>query len=275
MAFWNRKNKSKDPLLKLILDKYHLNLLSIPRENASVGDLYVQDGDVQHLSSPGSITNFLEPKFGVPQLKIGEILSDISGVTSSNESGKVGLDLLEGFLNALGPVGAGSKIRGSYEKDSKQSIKFTFTNATRDYVDAALFGSALASGYKFNTKNALYEEGRRYFVVTGVAKSPSISIALDGDQKQVMDVNAEVKQLVNASGGISIETSGSGQITFKGDKSLAFGVELFELSYDIDKQKFSMSTINEAVGIRGDTKQVEQVVHTQINESEEGNAFIT
>ena len=67
-----------------------------------------------------------------------------------------------------------------------------------------------------------------YFVVTGVAKSPSISIALDGDQKQVMDVNAEVKQLVNASGGISIETSGSGQITFKGDKSLAFGVELFE-----------------------------------------------
>ena len=84
MAFWNRKNKSKDPLLKLILDKYHLNLLSIPRENASVGDLYVQDGDVQHLSSPGSITNFLEPKFEVPQLKIGEILSDISGVTSSD-----------------------------------------------------------------------------------------------------------------------------------------------------------------------------------------------
>ena len=39
-----------------------------------------------------------------------------------------------------------------------------------------------------------------------------------------------------------------------------------------------MSTINEAVGIREETKQVEQVeqvVHTQINESEEGNAFIT
>ena len=36
MAFWNRKDKSKDPLLKIILDKYHLNLLSIPRENATV-----------------------------------------------------------------------------------------------------------------------------------------------------------------------------------------------------------------------------------------------
>src|SRR5215831_12657544 len=198
MAFWNRKNKSKDPLLKLILDKYHLNLLSIPRENASVGDLYVQDGDVQHLSSPGSITNFLEPKFEIPQLKTGEILSDISGVTSSNESGKVGLDLLEGFLNGLGTLGLGIKVRGSYERDSKQSIKFTFTNATRDYVDAGLFGNAL-EGYKFNTRNALYDENRRYFVVTATVKSPSISILLDRDQKRVMNIDSEIKQLVGIS----------------------------------------------------------------------------
>jgi hypothetical protein len=273
MAFWNRKNKSKDPLLKLILDKYHLNLLSIPRENAFVGDLYVQDGDVQHLSSPGSITNFLEPKFEIPQLKMGEILSDISGVTSSNESGKVGLDLLEGFLNGLGPLGLGLKVRGSYERDSKQTIKFTFTNATRDYVDTGLFGNALGGGYKFNTRNALYEESRRYFVVTAIAKSPSISILLDRDQKQVMDIDAEIKQLVSASGGVSIEASGSGQITFKGDKSLAFGVELFELSYDMDKQKFSMSTTNEAMGLRG--TDMPQIAHTRANQAEEGNAFIT
>ena len=97
MAFWNRKDKSKDPLLKIILDKYHLNLLSIPRENATVCDLYMQDGDVQHLSSPGSITNFLEPKFEIPQIKSGESMADISGVTSRAESGKVGLDVRKDF----------------------------------------------------------------------------------------------------------------------------------------------------------------------------------
>lgn len=273
MAFWNRKNKSKDPLLKLILDKYHLNLLSIPRENAYVGDLYVQDGDIQHLSSPGSITNFLEPKFEIPQLKTGENLSDISGVTSSTDSGKVGLDLLEGFLNGLGPLGLGLKVRGRYEKGSKQTIKFTFTNATRDYVDTGLFGNALGGGYKFNTRNALYDENRRYFVVTAIAKSPSISIVLDRDQKQVMNIDPEIKQLVNASAGVSIETSGSGQITFKGDKSLTFGVELFELDYDIDRQKFSMSTINEAMGLRG--AGIPQLAHTRTNLVTEGNAFIT
>jgi hypothetical protein len=270
MAFWKRKDKSNDALLKIILDKYHLNLLSIPRENASVCDLYMQDGNAQHLSSPGTITNFLEPQFETPQIKSGESMADISGVTSRAESGKVGLDVLEGFLNTLGPVGLGSKVRASYEKDSKQSIKFTFTNAVRDYVDPILLGSKLGEEeYKFNTKNALYADGRRYFVVVAVAKSPSISILAEGDQKQVMNIDAEVKQLVNTSGGISIENSGSGQITFKGNKSLVFGVELLELRYDINNQKFTMSTVNEPMGLRGQNKA------SFIGDAAEGDAFFT
>ena len=36
MGFWNRK--SKDPLLRVILDNNRLNLLSIPRESVAVGD---------------------------------------------------------------------------------------------------------------------------------------------------------------------------------------------------------------------------------------------
>jgi hypothetical protein len=268
LAFWNRKNKSKDPLLNVILEKYRLNLLSIPRENASVGDLYVQDGDAEHVMQAGSITNFLKPKLEMPQSKT-ETLSDISGITSSDESGKVGLDLLEGFLNKLGPVGTGSKIRGSYEKDSKMNIKFTYTNATREYIDAAALGSTLGMGYKFETTNALYKEGRRYFVVTGVAKSPSISIITNADKKQQMDINADVKQLASASANISTEISGSGQITFKGNKSLAFGVEVFELGYDIDEQKFSMSSVGEAMGLRGKAESA------LIGNSEEGNAFVT
>ncbi len=33
------RHNTDDPLLKCFLEKYSLNLLSIPRENASVGDL--------------------------------------------------------------------------------------------------------------------------------------------------------------------------------------------------------------------------------------------
>ena len=42
-------------------------------------------------------------------------MAGVSGTTSRDASGKVGIDFLEGFLNALGPVGIGHKARGSYE----------------------------------------------------------------------------------------------------------------------------------------------------------------
>ena len=160
------------------------------------------------------------------------------------------------------------KSTGAYERDGKQTIKFTFTNAVLDYVDPIMLGSKLGEGeYKFNTKNALYVDGRRYFVVIAVAKSPSISILAEGDQKQLMNIDAEVKQLVNVSGGISIETSGSGQITFKGDKGLAFGVELLELRDHLNNQKFTMSTVNEAMGLRGQNKP------SFVGDAIEGDAF--
>jgi hypothetical protein len=208
----------------------------------------------------------------MPPTKTGEAMADISGNTSRNESSKVGLDLLEGFLNALGPVGLGSKVKGTYERDNKQTIKFTFTNPLRDSVDVILLGSQLANGYTFNEKNALYAEGRRYFIVTGVAKSSSISIIAEGDQKQLMDVDAEVKQLVSASGGVSIETSGSGQITFKGTKNLAFGVEISELKYDTEQQRFLMSSVNEPRKLRGPSSITKGKF---IGDPMEGNAFVT
>ena len=82
LGFWSRLKKSEDPLLKMILDKYRLNLLSIPREKASVGDLYVQEGNSPYVSTPGSISNFLEPAFEIPQLTNGEIMAFVSGTTS-------------------------------------------------------------------------------------------------------------------------------------------------------------------------------------------------
>ena len=101
----------KIPLLKMILDKYRLNLLSIPREKASVGDLYVQEGNSPYVSTPGSISNFLEPAFEIPQLTNGEIMAFVSGTTSRDASGKAGMDFLEGFINALGPAVVGSKFK--------------------------------------------------------------------------------------------------------------------------------------------------------------------
>jgi hypothetical protein len=262
MGFWNRFTKSQDPLLTVLLERYRLNLLSIPRENASVGDLYVQEKNSQYVSTPGSITNFLEPPFEIPPVKSGETMAGVSGTTSKDASGKIGMDFLEGFLNALGPAGIGTKVRGSYESSSKAKITFTFENPIRDYVDPGLLGRKLVD-HVLMKRHALIAEDRKYYFVTAVARSSGISITTEGDSKQVMDVNANVMNSANVQGGISIEKNQTGSITFSSQKdqqgnpqkNLAFGVELYELEYIQNNGgqggKFQMNTQQKAVVARG------------------------
>lgn len=229
-------------------------------------------GDSQQLSSPGSITNFLQPKFEMPEIKTNETMADVIGTTSSDISGRAGLDLLEGFLNALGPTAIGTKVKAAYEGNNKQSIKFQFTDATRDYVDPFLLGSKL-TGHTIMQNNALYEKGRRYYVVSGIASSPSISVITEGDSKPTLDIDAQVMKLANASGGISIEKSRQGQVTFKGSKRLAFGVELYELAYNSEKGRFIMNAVNDAMTLRGPVDISDKSAF--IGDSEDGDAFVT
>lgn len=259
MGFWDHFAKNEDPLLKILLDRYRLNLLSIPRENASVGDLYVQEGDSKYVSTPGSITNFLEPPFEVPSIITGETMAGVSGTTSRDASGKVGMDFLEGFLNALGPAGIGTKVRGGYESSSKSKITFTFENPTRDYVDPGLVGRKLVD-HTLMKRHALIAEGRKYYLVTAVARSSGISMTTEGDNRQVMDIDAQIMKLANVSGDISIQKNQTGNVTFKGQKNLAFGVELYELQYvsndgGAQEGKFLMSTQQKAVVARKEQEQ--------------------
>jgi hypothetical protein len=262
MGFWDRLRKNEDPLLEKLLDTYRLNLLSIPREKASVGDLYVQEGNSQYVSTPGSITNFLDPPFEVPPITTGETMAGVSGATSRDASGKVGIDFLEGFLNALGPAGIGTKVRGSYESDNKKKITFTFENPTRDYVDPGLVGRKLVD-HTLMKRHALIAEGRKYYLVTAVARSSGISITTEGESKQVVDIDAQVMKLANVSGDVSIQKNQTGSVTFKGQKNLAFGVELYELEYvpsnGGQEGKFLMSTQEKAVVARGEDEEKEVV----------------
>ena len=127
MGFWNRN--SSDPLLDSLLKKYHLNLLSVPRENALVGDLYMQENNSNVVSTPGNIINFLTPKFEIPVVKQNEQMADVSGQVSKDISGKAGLDFLEGFLEKLGAAGIGAKIRGAYEGSKNNKILFGYPNS--------------------------------------------------------------------------------------------------------------------------------------------------
>lgn len=87
-----------DPLLKYLLKEYHLNLLSVPRANASVGDLYIRKGNSKDFFPPSSIAYFLEPQFQLPRITTDETMADIVGNVSKDMSANAGLELVKAFV---------------------------------------------------------------------------------------------------------------------------------------------------------------------------------
>lgn len=242
------KRNTNDPLLRIFLDKYNLNLLSIPRENAGVGDLYVYDG--KRVSTPGNVMHFLEPPFKMPDIITGEDMADVTGRVSNGISANVGLRLLENFLNAMGAFGIMNKVHASYETKGTKTLKFRFAQATRDYVDVMLVGRELVN-YRIMEKHALYGKGYYYYLVTAVVRSPSISIIAEDDNAKFMNIDLEGMKLLESSAGVLAVKSNDGEVTFIGKKSLAFGVELYELIYDAKSETLKIRMPQDAIPMKG------------------------
>src|SRR5438067_10235743 len=115
--------------MRLFLDKYGLNLLSIPREGAAVGDAYVYDGTL--VSPPGSVVYLLEPPVQLPPQKRNERLADVAGSFSDRVNVDVGLGLLEGFFAVLGAAALLDRVRGAYRKANAHALRFRFSDASR------------------------------------------------------------------------------------------------------------------------------------------------
>src|SRR5215469_9466987 len=126
------------------MDQYQLNLLSVPRQNASLGDVYIREGDNKRLSYPSHISSFLEPRFEMPPSMMDETFgNNISGITSNEVDASIGLEFLEGFLNVLSIGSFGTRIRSYFQERGIRKIRFNFADATRDSVQPELLRNKL------------------------------------------------------------------------------------------------------------------------------------
>src|SRR5262249_41860246 len=194
------KRNTDDPLIRSFIDKYNLHLLSIPRANASIGDLYRYDGNTA--STPGKISYFLEPIFEISKVTTGETMGDISGVISKGIDAKFGLEFLDGFLKAVGAGGIITKLSSSYESKNTHMLKFRFAEITRDHTDPYWLSEDISS-HTIKKNSAMYGEGYHYFLVTAVVRSPSINIIAEDEQMRTVDIDVETLQLANISPDIS------------------------------------------------------------------------
>jgi hypothetical protein len=242
--------KKEDPLLQIMMKEYQVNLLSVPREKSSLGDVYIREGNNKRLSFPSQISSFLEPHFQMPPPKSDEEFgNNVSGTTSDRVDASMGLEFLEGFLNVLSMGNFGTKVRAYFEQKGTQKVSFSFADATRDSVDPELLRSELGR-YHVKEDSNLSEEGQRYYIVTGLAKSPSISIIAEGENQKKLDIDAKAGGISTISSDVSIQKSQEGKIIFNGQKRLVFGVELCELEYNHITRRFRLKQTDEVFKVR-------------------------
>jgi hypothetical protein len=255
-------------LVEEFLKTYKINLLSIPRESADVGDAYV--ATPQGVFPPGRLWYLLTPDFQMPKVRRNERMTDIAGTKTRALELKLGIKLLEDFVSAIGADLAIDKVRAEYEHKRTGNLRFSLKNATRDSVDPFEFGLALAQ-CRLDEKQPFIAEENRYYVSVGVVRSPSITVSAEDENSNAIDVDVgALKGAIGVESKLDIERGSKGELTYRGKIPLAFGVELVEMAYDIEQQKFLLTAMRTAVPIR-DEMNIEK---TFIGDAEHGSVFI-
>ena len=224
------KRTTTDPLAR-VLDRYGLNLLSIPHEKAAVGDLYVFDGT--RTTAPGSVEHFLDPPVEIPPATKGEHMADVAGEVSDAVSLSAGLGLLEGTLAALGAGAVVSKVKTRCLEEGRVApVQPGRRDAGRSRPDAP------------------GERPRRSSPRPGTSDVGPVQPLLPGHRRRADALDHRHRQgrrfalgrpgprgpskLATASTGVSVDGSSDVGITYTGGRKLAFGVELMELSFDAE-----------------------------------------
>jgi hypothetical protein len=232
------------------------NMLSIPREKVQLGDIYRLGRNDEKLYPSTNIKNFVTSEFKMPFIEQPETLADVSGTLSGSVESKLGLDLLENFLNVLSSLNLGTSIRAKYESRGTYYLRFQFTGATREHLDPFLFGDSLKN-HNVKTDNPAFYPSYRYFVGMGVIRTNSISIVAENERNKKFDVGINAASIATISGGIELVTSEQGVITYKNpNKQLAIGIELCELHYDSENNQFKIAEVDDYFIVREGGKEV-------------------
>jgi hypothetical protein len=241
---WSRK--TSDPLGKLLFEKYGMHVLSRPRENVSVFQVFgLRDNEA---FQSGSIESFLRSKFDKPVIEKGEALLDVDATISDAITGNLAVGFLQGFLTLLG-AGVVKTISVAMEKSQSQALRFRFGGCTREYVKDGFELDWKLSEVSFDRDNSAMKEGCRYYIATGVHYCNKLTFEVLDKNLAKVDLSADVAMLASAKTGLSVEEDR--QITATSDKTLAYGVELNEIVYDQKRKRLRLQESGDYVHVKG------------------------
>jgi hypothetical protein len=229
--------RTADPLVRAFLDRYGLNLLSIPRQFVNCGDVYISRD--QQISTPARLQDLLQPAPLLPAPVTDERLADLAFIVSDGVSVSAGLNVLGNILVALGAGALIGGLKSDYQSSKSARLRFRVREATRDHIDPAALGAAL-KGCRLDGSHPLVADGNSYYVVSAVVRTQTISITAEDVMGNTVDVGTDVIQAADAHANLAVTRGSNGEVSYRGKEKLAVGVELYELSHDREEHTLKM-----------------------------------
>jgi len=222
------------------LKENNLNTIRHPEENVFPLDLIGEFRGARGII--GRIDQLVEhPTAPLPGVQSGAA-ANLSGQRTSKLPIAIGLDILG---SVLGAFGGNLGVKAAY--DGSRKVEFMFLNVHRDRANQIAIGDYVESGEvrwdHLILAKYLFGEGKLY-VITEVAKSNEIGVTAfrSGNVAIRLDVPT-VQAMVGGAVSVGIENESTSTLTFKGDKSLAFGFAAVELSAGENEQTGELALV--------------------------------
>ena len=244
---WCRRD-TKDVLARMFLDRYRVNLLVMPGRRVHCGSVYIQQG--KQVTTPGELTDIVEPHVNLGEPFVEDQLPDLSGTWSDSVTASLGIQLLENFLAALGAAGLIDQLKASVKQSNARKVAFKFDSVSRESLSPIALGTALA-GCHLAKSNPWVQDGNRYYAVAGVLRSASLSVQGWNEQGSTVDLGVDVATVADINGGFEVKKQGKDELSYCGREALAVGVELYELRWDKQQQQLTFHTQKGPVPVIG------------------------
>lgn len=224
---------NNDDLLILLQKTFKANPIKIPEER--IQPLVVFSGKNKNYKYIGGIEYLLNDTSSM-NLQLGSSkMANLSATQSKSIDTKLGLQVMDGFLQGFGTEG----VSLDFAFESVKKVSFSFQNVYRSYIDIGKLCMEL-SKRKFNLKHPVNQsfinETEKCIIVDSIITSNNFSMKVEETSNQDFKFDIpEIQNILSSSGNkISAKSSNSLDISFQGDKSLAFAFSCFAINCDED-----------------------------------------
>ena len=161
---------------------------------------------------------------------------NIEGVESSKVNVSIGLNILGGFIGALGGGNLGIQVGFNRAR----TVTFTYAAVTEDSVDVLALERFVNAGrisehVPSGTIDKLIDD--EVYAITSVLKTSKIVVSAQGESGQSVQIDVPVIQQA-VGGNVTVGTDGSiaSRVTFEGSVAIPFAFQAVQLVFDASGQ---------------------------------------